>query len=174
MDVPRPCQYGQGLASGGAADTAPAAGPSKEGDSTPLNGAGEETQGRPQRFQRIWVSDEGEGKGKPGLSVHVVAELADLKAHKTLWMQLTLQPETRSKGGDMVPAGPVKPLFVKVDDPTRRNFQLVVGCDQLPKLPPEGGAYRAWVSILGSEKQPLDKSGDFLIPAPCQVAVKTR
>ncbi|CAO0820935.1 hypothetical protein DFAR_2010009 [Desulfarculales bacterium] len=59
-----------------------------------------------------------------------------------------------------------------MEDVTRRNFQLVVRCDQLPKLP-EGGAYRAWVSILGSEKQSLEKSNDFLILGPGQVAVRT-
>jgi thiol-disulfide isomerase/thioredoxin len=188
VDVPRPCQYGQGVASA-PAGTDQAAGPSKEGDSTPAWGgaypastpaaappaaappaaappAAEEARAR---FQRIWVSDETEGK-KPGLSVHVVADLADFKAQKALWMQLLLQPEVRGKDGGMAPAGPVKPLFVKIEDHTRQNFQLYLHCDQLPKLPAEGGAYRAWVAILGSEKQSLDKSGDFVISGPCQVA----
>jgi hypothetical protein len=85
-------------------------------------------------------------------------------------MQLLLQPEVRGTDGGMAPAGPVKPLFVKIEDHTRQNFQLYLHCDQLPKLPAEGGAYRAWVAILGSEKQSLDKSGDFVISGPCQVA----
>ncbi|MFH1034765.1 MAG: TlpA disulfide reductase family protein [Pseudomonadota bacterium] len=171
VEVPRPCQYGQGLAnsSGGGQDQT--AGPAKEGDSTPLNG-GEEKQERGPRFQRIWVSDENEGQ-KPGLSVHVVADLADLKAQKALWLQLNLQPESRAADGSMSPAGQAKPLFVKVDDPTRQNFQLFVRCDQLPPLP-AGGAYRAWLAILGGERQSLEKSGDFLIPGPCQMASRAR
>ncbi|CAO0820934.1 hypothetical protein DFAR_2010008 [Desulfarculales bacterium] len=79
-------------------------GPSKEGDIALLNGS-DDSQGRAPRFQRTWVSDEREGPEKPGLSVYVVADLADLKGYKALWMQLNLQPETRFKSGDMPPPG---------------------------------------------------------------------
>ncbi|MBI5524541.1 MAG: TlpA family protein disulfide reductase [Desulfarculus sp.] len=171
VEVPRPCQYGQGLASRSEGGRDHVSIPSKEGDSAPAWGNNDE-KGQP-RFQRIWVSDDSEGAGKPGLSVHVLADLSDLKSQKALWMQLNLQPEVRSKSGDMTPAGEPKALYVRVEDPTRQNFQLYVRCDQLPKVP-DGGAFRAWLNILGGDKQSLEKSNDFMIPGPCQVAARAR
>ncbi|MFH1057526.1 MAG: TlpA disulfide reductase family protein [Pseudomonadota bacterium] len=123
------------------------------------------------RIKQVWVTESPEVGGKPGVSVHVVTELGGIRA-RDLWLQVTLQPELR-RGSGLEAAGKPKTLYLKVDDPRRPYFNLFIHCDQLPPLN-GAGAYRTWVAVLGEGLKPIEKSGDFVIPASCAPATRGR
>lgn len=124
------------------------------------------------RIKQVWVTDSPEVGGNPGVSVHVVTDLAGLKAGKELWLQVSMQPERR-RGSGLEAAGKAKALYLKVDDRSRPYFNLFIRCDQMPALTGEG-AYRTWVTVMDAERKPIEKSGDFVIPASCLSAARGR
>lgn len=123
------------------------------------------------RLKQVWVTESPDVGGQPGLSVHVVTELASLKA-KELWLQVSLQPERR-RGAGLEPMGKPKTLYLKIDDRTRPYYNLFIRCDQLPPLGGPG-AYRTWVAVLADGLKPVEKSSDFVIPASCVSAERGR
>lgn len=125
-----------------------------------------------RRFRRVWVRGEQVLSGRRGVYVHVVADLADLAAEQGLWLALNIQPEARSGGGLVPVAGP-KRLYQRVDDSSRLHHILFVSCDQLPQAP-LGGVYRSWVTILGPNQKPVEKSGEFIIDQQGCLAAKAQ
>ncbi len=171
VEVPRPCQYAS-AASQAPQPTPPRSQP-EVGDAAPqASGSSWSSVESQSHFQRLWVSEPGSGQSRDGIAVHVEADLGDLRGEKALWLQLNLRPESRS-GSTLIPAGPAKPLYLRVQDPGQRDYQLLVRCDQMPKLP-HGGAYRAWVAILGADLKARETSGDFLVPATCPKAASSQ
>lgn len=164
VDVPLPCQY---TSAEQVKVQAKVNTPAQEGESTPAWSSQEARS----RFQRLWVTptDE-ESKEKNALLVHAVISLAGLESQKQLFLRLSLQPEGHTGASAALhPVGQPKNLFLKVDDPTRQDFSLLLRCEQFPPVP-AGGALRAHVSILGADKQVIETSGDFLIPGACPPA----
>ncbi len=122
-----------------------------------------------RRFRRVWVQDNRVLGGQRGVFVHVLAEVADLPAEQGLWLAIDLQPEARVGSGLAKLAEP-KRLYLRIDDSSRLHHILFVRCDQLPPTP-LGGLYRAWVTILDQNRQPVEKSGDFILHSPgCHTA----
>jgi hypothetical protein len=124
------------------------------------------------RIKQVWVTESPATGSGPGVSVHVVTDLAGVKTGKELWLQVTLQPERR-RGSGLEAAGKAKALLLKVDDPNRPYYNLFIGCDQMPPLAGEG-AYRTWVAVLDDKMKPVEKSLDFVIPASCLPAARGR
>ncbi|MCF8034455.1 MAG: TlpA family protein disulfide reductase [Desulfarculaceae bacterium] len=110
------------------------------------------------RFLDLWVTGNEVVEGHKGLFVHLVADVADQRSVRGLWLALNIQ------GG----SGPVKRLYMRIDDVSLEYFVMFVRCDQLPALV-GASAYRAQVSILDSQQRVVESSPEFPIAAACGV-----
>ncbi|MCB2227485.1 MAG: TlpA family protein disulfide reductase [Desulfarculaceae bacterium] len=110
------------------------------------------------RFIDLWVTGNELVDGQKGLNVHVVADVADQRSVRGLWLALNIQ------GG----SGPVKTLYLRIDDVSLEYFVMFVRCDQLPPLVGTS-AYRAQVSILNSNQRVVESSPEFPIASACGV-----
>jgi thiol-disulfide isomerase/thioredoxin len=109
------------------------------------------------RYRDLWVTDRERVGGQVGVSVHVVADVADQQPERGLWLVLNLQPEA---------GGKVSRLYQRIEDVSLEYFIMFVRCDQMPSL--KGSrAFRAWVSILTHEHKMLEDSKPFLLAGTC-------
>jgi hypothetical protein len=104
------------------------------------------------RVRRIWVTDHQEMDGRNQV------------------LELHLQYEKRS-GSGLTPVGEAKVFRRPAVPEDKEYFPMFVGCDQLPAAG-EGGVYRAWVTLSDDRSKPREKSGELVIPRPCQVAAQ--
>ena len=124
------------------------------------------------RFSQVFTQDNQVLGGQQGIFVYVEVDVADLDPERGLWLAVNLQPEVKSDQG-LVKVSTVKNVYHRVDDASKRRFILFVGCDSFPSVP-DKGHYRAWVDVLGPEKNVVAASQEFLVRRPSCLTAKVK
>lgn len=140
--------------------------------SAPAAARVEPPQKHSQRLRRVWITPAYVAQGRMGFLVHVVAEVYDLAVEQGLWLALHLRPEAR-RGTGLSPLAGDKKLYQRIDDGNQQHYAMFVNCSQLPALP-DGGVYRAWITLLGPGQEVLDRTGEFLVSSPRDTVCRAR
>jgi thiol-disulfide isomerase/thioredoxin len=125
-----------------------------------------------RRFENIFVRDNRIFQGRSGLTVHVKVDLADLDVERGLWLGVYFRAEKQSHNG-LSPLASAKPLYIRVSDPSRKDYVMFVSCAQLPDAPADA-VYRSWVEVLGPNLKKMERSGEFIIRRPACLTVQVR
>lgn len=123
-----------------------------------------------RRITNVWIYNNQMVMGQRGVVLSVEADLADLEPLLGLWLALHIRPEASAGSASHRMLAP-KVLYHRVDDVARKNQVMFIRCDQFG---PESvnGAYRAWVTVLDSKRQPLDRSSDFVLHPPACISAR--
>ncbi len=123
-----------------------------------------------KRISHVWIYNNQVVMGQRGVVLTVDADLADLEPLLGVWLAIHIRPEGRAGSGVARMFEP-KVLYHRVDDVARKNQVMFIRCDQFE---PESasGAYRAWVTVLDAHRQPLDRSGDFILHPPACISAR--
>jgi thiol-disulfide isomerase/thioredoxin len=125
------------------------------------------------RIKELRVSQDQVHEGKPGLMMHIKADLGDIPTEDGLWLALNLWSEDQG-GRGLSPNGEAYQFIRKVDSTFLDEYILFIRCDQFPRLPP-GGAFRVWLTVLvGPKKNVVARSGEFMLGRPCTLAARSR